>query len=91
MLKYAAALAIVFAAGPVLAQGGAAQSPPAPQAGSAQPQSSNSLPVGASNGMSGSHAAGSAIGGTTYPNGAVQAPGGPGNAQSTTLPKPQSR
>ena len=91
MLKYVPALMLALAAGPVLAQGGATQSPPSPNAASAGPQSSNSLPAGASNLNAASPAnpnlAGSAIGATT--TGAPAPSAGPGSAMSTTVPTPR--
>lgn len=69
MLKYVSAIALLVAAGPAFAQGGATQSPPAPNASSAQPQTSNSLPPGAANMNTNStqnpNLAGQAVGGTT--------------------------
>ena len=91
MLKYVPALVLVLAAGPVFAQAGATQTPPTPNAGVSQPQSSNSLPPGAANMNTGSvqnpNLAGSALGGTATTGGAVVTTS-PGAAQSTTVPTP---
>ncbi len=69
MLKYLPVIALLVAAGPAFAQSGATQTPPAPNAGSSAPQSSNSLPAGAANMNTNSTAnpnlAGQAVGGTT--------------------------
>ena len=84
MLKYVVAIALLVAAGPVFAQAGATQSPPAPNAGVAQPQTSNSLPPGAANMNTNStqnpNLAGQAVGGTV-----TGAPSG----TSTTVPAPR--
>ena len=70
MTKYIPALLILLAAGPVFAQAGGTQSPPSPNAASAEPQSSNSVPPGAENLNTHSAAnpnlAGSALGTTTF-------------------------
>ena len=93
MLRYVPILALVVAAGPAFAQ---TQSPPSPAASSQMPQSSNSLPVGAAN-MNPNSAANPAVAGSVLGSGAAStapmspAPGGPGNAQSTTVPVPASR
>ena len=94
MLKYIPIVALVLAAGPAFAQ--STQSPPSPNASSAMPQSSNSLPTNASN-MNNNSAANPAIAGTALGSQTTTlapmspAPGGPGNAQSTTVPVPASR
>ncbi len=68
MLKYVLAIALLVAAGPVFAQSGATQSPPAPNASSSAPQTSNSLPAGSANMNTNStqnpNLAGQAVGGT---------------------------
>lgn len=91
MFKYVPAVVLLLAAGPVFAQAGATQSPPSPNASSAQPQSSNSLPAGAANMNTGSvqnpNIAGSALGGTATTTAPVTS-GGPGNASSATVPTP---
>ena len=94
MLRYVPVVALLLCAGPAFAQGGASQTPPSPNAGSAQPQSNASLPAGASNMNSGSAAnpnlAGSALGGASTSAPATTS-GGPGNASSMTTPVPATR
>ena len=69
MLKYVPAIVVMLAAGPVFAQGGATQNPPAPGSASSEAQSSNSLPAGAANmnlnSAQNPNAAGANVGGTT--------------------------
>lgn len=91
MLKFVPAIALLLAAGPVLAQGGATQYPPAPNASSAMPQSPNSLPAGVANYNQNSPAnpyiAGQAIGGYNGNTGTTTvAPGQP--ASGMTVPQP---
>lgn len=54
MLKFVPALALLLAASAAFAQGGASQSPPSPNAASAMPEPSNSVPPGALNMNTGS-------------------------------------
>lgn len=69
MLKYVPVIALLVAAGPAFAQSGATQTPPAPNASTSAPQTSNSLPPGAANMNTNSTAnpnlAGQAVGGAT--------------------------
>lgn len=68
MWKFVPAIALLLAAGPVLAQG-SDQSPPAPGSAASEPQSPNSQPPGAANmnlnSSQNPNRAGSDIGGTT--------------------------
>jgi len=87
MLKYAPALVLLLAAGPVFAQG-SSQTPPAPGSAASGPQSNNSLPAGASNMNQMSNQNPNPSMGAT---GATLAAPGPGAASSQTLPVPASK
>ena len=94
MFKYITAAALLIAAGPAFAQAGAGQTPPSPNAQTAQPQTMNSLPAGAANMNTNSAAnpnlAGQGIGGISTGTPATTS-GGPGNASSATVPVPATR
>ena len=90
--------ATVLMAGPALAQSGATQSPPSPNAGNSAPEPANSVPAGAATTPQGAPTTG-VVGGTgsASPSGAPQgqpaAPSGstggqPSGAFEKTIPQP---
>ena len=77
MNKLVSALALLLLSAPAFAQGGASQSPPAPNGGESAPQPSNSLPAGAANLNTGSASnpnASGPVSTTAVSPGAVAAP-----------------
>lgn len=78
---------LVLAAGPAFAQAGSTQSPPAPNAASAGPEPTNSLPPGAANmGASRSPNVSGNLGTTTV---APRPVPNPANPQAATVPTPK--
>lgn len=95
MIKFAPVLAILLAAGPVLAQGADMRSPPTPNAASAAPAPANSMPPGTSNLNPGSVAnpnvsgpVGSTDTSTGMPASPVAPNNQPGSAFQNTVPTP---
>jgi len=102
MTKFIPALALLLAATPAFAQGGATQSPPAPNAASSMPEPVGSVPAGSltsaptmPEGTTRSTTTGQVLGTPTpglqtpgLPSGSTGPTGSPSDAMNRTVPQP---